>query len=244
VPASSAATPSRGDWRGELPTDMVKAIERAIEQFRADETYELRHGKLAETIRCLEDLASHSRALREAIASLSPVALAAIHEEGMRRRITIGRYELADLAGAAMHLPEIAAAAAVLLESMHSPLPDEGQGAGSAIGRDSDLRAIRAELGSRGNFEFRSPKDKLGVAVLKAYMRHSPNFDVTRRGSAKFLEAFLERIWGEVEPDHKANWRRVIHARNDIASLVQRSLKAASAWRLATGKVNSSSAEH
>jgi hypothetical protein len=47
----------------------------------ADEAYELRHGKLTDTLRHLEAIEKHSRGLLEAIAALSPVGMAAIHEK-------------------------------------------------------------------------------------------------------------------------------------------------------------------
>lgn len=231
------------DWREELTAELVEAIERAIEQFHADGAYELRHGKLADTLRHLEAVETHSRGLLEAIGALSPVGMAAIHDEGMRRGIVTGRYELGAAASTLKGVPDIAAAAAELLRSMHSPMPDEGQGAGSALGRDSDLRAIAALHGHRAALAFRSPKDKFGVSVLKAFLRQSRDFDVSGRGAGKCLDTLLDRIWQEVQPGASANWKRVVHARRAIADLVERNLEAENVWRRAQAQENASSAK-
>jgi hypothetical protein len=229
------------DWREGLSEPLLEAIERAIKQFHADEAYEADHGKLADTIGHLQAIGEHGAALLAAIAAISPVGMAAIHEEGMRRGILTGRYELGDISQGLKDIPEIAPAAAELLLTMHSPLPDEGQGAGSAVGRDSDLRAIKAEHDRWTSFAFRSPKDKLGVAVVKAVLRHDRGFDHRARGSARKLERFLERVWNEIRADELANWKRVVSARAAIAELVERSLRSEAIWKRVVANGNASS---
>jgi hypothetical protein len=161
----------------------------------------------------------------------------------MRRRIVTGRYELGAIARKLEGLPGIPAAAAELLRAMHSPLPDQGQGAGSAMGRDSDFRAIKVEHDRRAPFDFRSPKDKFGVAVLKAFLRHSRDFHISARGAGKTLDRLLNRIRDEMRPGAPTSWKRIVHSRRAIAELVRRSLSAERTWRRAVAKGNASSAK-
>lgn len=231
------------DWRANLPNPLIIAIEEAIARFRANDDYELRSSKLADTIDHLNALASQSEALILLIGSLSPVAMAAIHEEGLKRRITAGRYELQDVASALKDMPYIARSAAIELHEMHSPLPDEGQGSGSAMGRDSDLRAIEADHEQKPGFHFRSPKDKLAVAVIKAYLRYQRQFDVNKRGAASALGALLHALWADIRPGEVTNWKRVTHSRFEIAHLVEQEIAAEALWIGSGENGNATSAE-
>ena len=210
---ASAMTGERsGDWREALSELPIRKIERAISQFHADERYEREHGKLSETLHRLKQIEAHSRGLMEAITDLSPVGSAAVHDAGMKRGIVSGRYELGGIVRRLVEIPELASAAVEILLAMHSPLPDEeqGQGTGSAIGRDFDLRAIKAEHDRSGiSFEFRSPEGKLGVAVIKTYLRHQPAFNVSERGAGRALDMFLRRVWEDVRPGRPTNWKRL-----------------------------------
>jgi hypothetical protein len=238
--------PNISEWRAGLPEPLITRIEHAIDQFRADERYEEDHESLSETLRRLKRIEDHSRELINAIDGLTPVGKAAIHDAAMHRGDRIGRSDLRRIAEQIALLPRTASKAGECLLAMHSPMPDEehGQGAGSAIGRDSDLRAIKAEHDRRDfHFAFRSPKDKFGVTLLRAYLRHQQGFDVTERGAARRLEEFLSQVWRDVCPDRQASWKRLLSARRAIAKLVASDLATEMVWRAVQLKRNASSPE-
>ncbi|HEY0113056.1 MAG TPA: hypothetical protein VGB59_07860 [Allosphingosinicella sp.] len=229
-------------WLSGLPAELAQRIQEAIKQFEADERYEKSHGKLAGTIRRLGLIEEHCRPLIAAIHGLSPVGMASIHEEGAKRGFEIGRHELEKMVNGLESLAEIALLGADRLLSMHSPLPDEGQGAGSAIGRDSDLRAVKAQQDwQEFHFEFRSPKDKFGLRVLKAYLRHFSDFDVSARGAGRAIDTFLREAWNEVCPGHSTDWKRVVRARHAVAARMAPSLAGEKVWRRTQEERNASS---
>jgi len=81
------------------------------------------------------------------------------------------------------------------------------------------------------------------VAVIKAYLRHDRKFDVTSRGAATFIQALLNRVWGEIRTGETTNWKRVTYARMKIAELLEGELRIESFWNRALANENVSSSE-
>jgi len=161
--------------------------------------------------------------IAEAGPDLSPIAAAASGRK--LSGIELGRHALSHLGKTLEQLSEIAGGAAETLRGKHSPSPDSGQGSGSATGRDSDLRAVKSDLGGFTDRVFQSPRDKLGVAVIKALFYHDRKFDSRARGSAAALKSFLNKVWAELTPNGSTNWGPVVRARHEISAWVDRKLE-------------------
>lgn len=224
--------------RGELEA----TITRAIDQLAADEFYESERGyKLIDTVNQLRDVRRQAEELIATLGQLSPIGMAAMHDVGLRRGEDTGRHGLAEWRKDFAKIASIADSAADELIQMHSPLPDKGQGAGSAMGRDSDLRAIRADHGLRTSRlpPFRSPKDKFAVAIVKAIIRNG--FDPAARGASAELTRRLNSIWRRFEGGRPPNWDRVVKARHAISELVDRELESEKVWKKVVQKRNATS---
>lgn len=221
--------------------DIADLIQAAVKQLEADEFYERCGGNtVAETLRHLKDIKRYAEALRATIDALSPVAKAAMFEAGVRRGRETGRYELAGLADQLVEFAESAGSSIDRIVEMHSSWSESGQGTGSAMGRDSDLRAIRADHDRQSDLPpFRSPKDKFAVAIVKALIRHG--FDPSARGAARELQGNLDRLWSEHRNGPAPNWTRVVKARHAIGRIVERDRAAERVWRKVQAKRNATS---
>lgn len=233
-------------WRaGLLPVTIAK-IDEAIDALHANHAYEQTSATARETLASLEEIADHAGQLVAAINALSRVGCAAMFEAGMRRRADTGRHELRPLARRLVHVELSAREGAARLLREHEPFSDGGQGSGSALGRDSDLRAVRAAHDRKSSLPpLRSPKDKFAFAVVKALMRHEPDLNFMARGAAKSLREFLSDVWIDVRHDvrkaYPPNWDTVIRARTSIAELVENDRKYEKIWRTVQARRNASS---
>ena len=210
------------DWRAQY---LLVALERARSQLEADESYEDEQFTTKKTLACLRNIASLAADLGAHLQGLSPMGHAAIASGG---RIE-GQLRTAgsrDLVYIVPHLALAAERAAVKLRQMHAPMTEEdGQGANSSLGRESDLRAVRADDGRASNaLPFRQPKDKFAISVIEALIRHQhPLSMVEDRGSSRALSDFLNLLWSEMNRP-PVNWERVVRRRRHIAeALVGRS---------------------
>lgn len=226
-----------GTWRDGLGEKVCGKIEEAVEQLAADENYEVNGCRLAETVGHLAAIEQHAIALVELVGRLSPVGKAAMFEAGIHRGVDTGRYELGSIAPRLAEIANSAGAGADRLVNMHSPILEDGQGTGSAMGRDSDLRALRADHDRTTNLPpFRSPKDKFAVAVVKALI--GAGFESEARGSAKALERILDSIWKAFRSGNPPNWTKVVKARGQIAEWVAADRKIKALWRSVVEKRN------
>jgi hypothetical protein len=224
-------------WRTGLDREVCAKVEKVVDQLGADEDYEIHGCRLAETVHNLAAIQQHAAALVEIIGRLSSVGTAAMFEAGIHRGADTGRYELGSIAPRLAEIANSAGAGADRLVNMHSPLPEDGQGTGSAIGRDSDLRAIRADHDRTTNLPpFRSPKDKFAVAVVKALI--DAGFDYEARGAAKALERKLDSIWNGFRSGDPPSWAKVVKARRQIAAWVAADRKIKALWESVVEKRN------
>ena len=225
-------------WRDDLNEECRARVEKAVEQLAADERYEALEGRrLGDTLGHLDELRQRAIDFIATVDKLSPVGMAAMNDAGERRRVYTGRHKLWDLQNQLREVAMSAEEGAQLLIHMHSTWPESGQGTGSAMGRDSDLRAIRVDHDQHTDLPpFRSPKDKFAVQVISVLIR--AGFDPRLRGATKILEKRLEEIWLEFRNDRPPNWTRVIKARHAIAVWVARKLAAEAVWKPVVEKRN------
>lgn len=217
------------DWRATLSADLVRDIEQAIKKFEANEAYEKVHCTVAATLRQMNAIERAADKLTAQICELSPVANGVIFRMasiGFRSypQLDDARTVAASLKKFSKHV----SSAAAFISNSHSPSPDVGQGSGSAMGRDSDLRVLLAErAAAAGVPPFRNPKDKLGVQIVMSLARHRhPAVAARERRSSKKLQAILTAVWHEIRPDQPVNWQRIVRARRSISAralVVQRS---------------------
>lgn len=237
---------NRFGWRAGLLPATIAKIEEAIDGLHANHAYEQTGVTVRETLASLQDIAEHAGRLVAAINALSRVGCAAMFEAGMRRRADTGRYELRPLARRLVHVELSAREGAARLLREHEEFSDGGQGSGSALGRDSDLRAVRAAHDRKSSLPpLRSPKDKFAFAVVKALIRNQPDFDFAAHGAAKSLREFLSDVWLEVRHDvrkaYSPSWNAVVRARSSIAELVENERKSGKIWRAVHARRNVSS---
>jgi len=232
-------------WNDGLSWDCSAAIEQAAEQWARDEEYEddEEGHTVAETIGDLRNLERLAEALIALVGQLSPVGKAAMFEAGERRRtysrdprrgfkqVYTGRYALSSLSDKLEEIALSANQAADQLHEMHSPTAElEGQGAGSAMGRDSDLRAITIDHDRNAGLPpFRSPKDKFAVRTIKALVRDG--FDPKMVGARRALRERLDAVWVHFAKSDPPNWDRVIKQRDRISAWVGRELDAERIWK-------------
>ena len=228
------------DWTEGLGEGCRKTIGEAIEQLDYDERYEEGDSwTVAQTIESLRDLERHSEAFVALVEGLSPVGQAAMFEAGENRRIYTGRYELSDLSKKLEEIAVSANRAADILKEMHSPTADVGQGSGSAMGRDSDLRAIRVDHDYDTDLSpFRSPKDKFAVRVIAAII--GEGFDPSAPRASRSLTDCLDAIWRNFREGSPPNWSRVVKERKRIAAWVDRQREAKRVWKAAQSRNGSS----
>lgn len=219
------------DWDDGLGDECRREIEQAAEQLLHDELYEEdTDWTVAQTMQNLLGIEQHAEAFIALVKELSPVGQAAMFEAGENRRIYTGRYELSDLSKMLKEIAVSANQAADILKEMHSPTADIGQGSGSAMGRDSDLRAIRVDHDYTSKLPpFRSPKDKFAVKVIQAVIRDG--FDPSERGAKRNLTNRLDAVWRGFREDDPPNWDRVVKERKYIAEWVARQLAAKRVWQ-------------
>ena len=237
----SAAAPQDGEWRTGLQPEVIAEIEGVIEKFEYLKAYEAQSDTVRGTLEKLgqivfhcealiqlfsiaeeKDLASSAEQERRRRLRLSNVGKSAMFDAGFPKGLETGRYELADLAKVLENVLANAAQAVEILGTLHSPTADNGQGAGSSQGRDSDMRAVRADHGlTTRTLSFSSPKDKLGVAVVAALARNG--FDCGRYRAREYLKGLLRSIWRSIRPGERpANWDRVVSQRKLIAEWARR----------------------
>ena len=222
-------------WRAGLSRKLVRQITAAVEQAQADAAYE-KLWPLKQALGALRMIDELATPLLQAVRSLSPVAAASIWEvskrteikrdlellaiwEGApRRRRAFGRSELRVVTDHLEVLAQLAGKAAETLEAMHSPSPDQGQGSRSAIGRDSDLRAIPAGYDTSGELPpSRSPRDKFAVSVIRALVSNNHPVVLTNYlGQRRDLETLLTDIWVQSGLGLKPNWKTISEDRRKI----------------------------
>lgn len=208
------------DWRSGLSEGLLKEIDAALDQLADDIEYESRSPKVRTTLAQLEGLSDEAARLIQLIGRLSPMAIAAVFEANsiMSARTGIsdlfGDEELRALQAQLERLLSVADAGRERLANLHSPDHDTtGQGAGSARGRESDLRAAPPDPPNlRG---LRSPKDKFAVAVLTALARHRDQISLEDDRSPKAITRFLNEIW-ESSGRPPTSWKRAIDQRDVI----------------------------
>jgi hypothetical protein len=162
---------------------------------------------------------------------LSVIGVAALFEASELHGFDFGRSNLALLSEQLTPLAEAAPTAAAFIANLHSPINETGQGTGSSFGRDPDLRILRVDHGQTSELPpFRHPKDKLGVAIIKALVRFGVIDDVLRRGAINETRQWLDAIWEEACPDPSASWDAVLRARGKIAALAREEIASEKVW--------------
>jgi len=210
------------DWRNGRNSKAVEEIEAAIDRLDHDDWYEQEHGRLSDTLGHLKKIGELAPAFVDHIRQLSPVAKGALHDRGLGQGADLGRHGLAALSKTLEVLGVIAPLVAYELLHRHSPTHEPGQGAGSAAGRESDLRTLPAGDDELRDLSLRSPADRFGVAVMAAVIRYECEDRSTLSGKRYEHHEFLQRIWASVRADKKVNWARVLNARSRIAEFVER----------------------
>ena len=166
--------------------------------------------------------------------------MAAIFESGERFRLNserpsfrfTGRFELKKIIGLLTPFISSAEFAPNLLLDMHSPTGDVGQGSGSAQGRDSDLRVLRAGEECSTLPPFRSPKDRFAISVIKALIADSRASEHTIPTQSD-MAATLKLIWLAHFRAEVPNFERALRATSALTREVEgRERRRASAARI------------
>jgi hypothetical protein len=157
--------------------------------------------------------------LSACLKKLSPVGVAAMYEAGIRRGVDTGRYVIYRPDAPLRELAASASAAGSELRNMYSPTAESaGQGSGSSFGRVSDLEVLTADYGRRIFLRpFRSPKDKLGFALISAVARYGHPLTRVRQLNRIAASRFLDAVWISSGFGDLPSWATILTARQRIA---------------------------
>lgn len=142
----------------------------------------------------------------------------------LKRYAEFGRSEIRDLRFMLTLAAPLFADASSMVAQLHSPMPDEGQGSGSAMGRDPDILVVKADHG----LHYKLPKDRFACAALAVLYQAEELERPKKRGAKKGALERLNCVWGHFTNDKPPNWDRVIR---DCEKIYRSTVTARDFWR-------------
>jgi hypothetical protein len=225
-------------WRDGLSPELQAAVEAAMAQYAADESYESMSPRVSDTLQSLDRLAHVALEFATILVRLSPVAQSALSEVSCRQHSHIeldyrliprfsdlSRMRLGQAVKLAANLSSCAETAGEFVRVRHMSAGPIEQGSGSSAGRESDLRAVGYD-DAFAAVPFKSPKDKYAVRVIEALAKASHPLGMSNgRGCRQRLKAFLDSTWAEMERGAAPSWERVVKVRRLIADKAMQEMR-------------------
>lgn len=221
--------------------ELEASIERAINRLNNEIAYENTGARLTDTLQRLSTIAEGAKMIAGALSGLSFLGRTAISDIAARGGESLNRDELDRVP----RLAKGAMEARDLLLRLYSPIHERGQGAGSAMGRDSDRSVLAYYAIDTSLLPFRKAKDIFAISVMEALFKYDAAYldRGSLRSAKRRLSATLDDAWALSGRNEPPSWEKVLRERFKIWDMIMREPEPGEGEQALSGPPDASSPE-